>query len=74
MNQLCIPHKSYLDEVAILMKANVYIHGLAHITGGGFDDNINRILPDNLASAIMTLNFPIYFRHYKELGICRLKL
>jgi phosphoribosylformylglycinamidine cyclo-ligase len=40
-------HKSYLKPVSNLMDA-VQIRGMAHITGGGFYDNIPRILPDGL--------------------------
>ncbi len=37
-------HRSYLNPVTALMK-KVRIRGLAHITGGGFPDNVPRILP-----------------------------
>ena len=38
-------HRSYLKPVTALMKV-MRISGMAHITGGGFYDNIPRILPD----------------------------
>ncbi len=38
------PHRSYLSHVRALRKV-VEVKGLAHITGGGFVDNIPRILP-----------------------------
>ncbi|MEI6563279.1 MAG: phosphoribosylformylglycinamidine cyclo-ligase [bacterium] len=40
-------HKSYLKPVTTLMKA-VKIRGMAHITGGGFIDNVPRVLPDEV--------------------------
>ena len=47
LDSLCVPHKSYLSDITLLQQNDINIHGLCHITGGGFDDNIQRILPDN---------------------------
>jgi phosphoribosylformylglycinamidine cyclo-ligase len=44
-------HKSFLKPVTALMK-KVTVHGMAHITGGGFSDNIPRVLPSNCAAVI----------------------
>ena len=44
-------HKSYLKPVQALMKA-VKVRGLAHITGGGFEDNIPRVLPPNVTAVV----------------------
>jgi phosphoribosylformylglycinamidine cyclo-ligase len=41
-------HKSFLKPVLKVMDAGVDIHGMAHITGGGFYDNIPRVLPKNV--------------------------
>jgi phosphoribosylformylglycinamidine cyclo-ligase len=49
---LLTPHRCYVGEVDALQAAGVSIHGLAHITGGGFYDNVPRILPDHLAAEI----------------------
>jgi phosphoribosylformylglycinamidine cyclo-ligase len=44
---LLATHLSYLKPITALMK-KVSVHGMAHITGGGFYDNIPRVLPDNM--------------------------
>ncbi len=41
-------HKSYFNSVYhTIQKYFSFIHGMAHLTGGGFYDNIVRVLPDN---------------------------
>ncbi len=45
-------HKSFLKPVGALMEAGVPIPGMAHITGGGFYDNIPRVLPDTCNAEI----------------------
>jgi len=44
-------HKSYLKPIRALMKT-MKIQGLIHITGGGFVDNIARVLPKNVRAVI----------------------
>lgn len=51
-NALLQPHRSYVTEIDQLQSANVPIHGLVHITGGGFVDNIPRVLPVTLAASV----------------------
>ncbi|MBA3530986.1 MAG: phosphoribosylformylglycinamidine cyclo-ligase [Ardenticatenales bacterium] len=46
------PHRCYLAEVERLRAAAVPLKGLAHLTGGGFTDNIPRILPPHLVPEI----------------------
>ena len=42
---LLTPTKIYVKPVLEILK-NADVHGIAHITGGGFDENIPRILPE----------------------------
>ena len=44
-------HRSYLRPIKALMKS-VPVNGMAHITGGGFVDNIPRVLPSNVDAII----------------------
>lgn len=48
---LLAPHRSYLAPVSRLME-HVRVHGMAHITGGGFPDNIPRVLPADMNAVI----------------------
>lgn len=48
---LLATHRSFLKPVKALMDA-MTINGMAHITGGGFVDNIPRVLPENCHAAI----------------------
>lgn len=45
------PTRIYVKPIIKLLK-DVDAHGIAHITGGGFYENIPRILPENLTAVI----------------------
>ena len=46
-------HRCYLGTVSpLLQRDDIEIHGIAHITGGGFFDNIARLLPEDLCAEI----------------------
>ncbi len=45
---LCASHKCYYNDVMKLIEDGIEIHGLCHITGGGWADNPSRVLPDDL--------------------------
>ena len=49
---LLTPTKIYVKPVLEILK-NADVHGIAHITGGGFDENIPRILPEDCSVEIL---------------------
>ena len=52
IDALLVPHRSYLPTVSEMTGAGVEPKALAHITGGGFFDNLPRVLPDRLGARI----------------------
>ena len=66
---LLTPTRIYVKPVLNLLK-EVKVHGIAHITGGGFYENIPRILPDGLVAEIDTRSWtiPAVFRFLEEEG------
>ncbi len=67
---LLTPTRIYVKPVLAALRGGGGIKGLAHITGGGFTDNIPRILPDALAARIDLAAVPVLpvFRWLAELG------
>jgi phosphoribosylformylglycinamidine cyclo-ligase len=57
------PHRSYLDEIRILRRAlrsaKADIRAMAHITGGGWEGNIPRTLPDGMGVDVETGSWPV---------------
>ena len=49
--ELLVPTKIYVKPVLALLK-EVNIKGISHITGGGFYENIPRMLPDGICAEI----------------------
>ncbi len=66
---LLTPTMIYCKQVLALMK-KVNVHGVAHITGGGFDENIPRILPKGLGASITEGSWEILpvFRFLEKYG------
>jgi len=61
------PHRSYLK----LISPNLFqIKALAHLTGGGFIENIPRILPDDLGAVVNlgSWNIPPFWRLLQDKG------
>jgi len=67
--ELLKPTRIYVSTILNLLK-EFKIKGIAHITGGGFIDNIPRILPANVAITINRDNWPILpiFKLIEEKG------
>ena len=55
---LLAPHLSYLEALSPLLEADL-VHGMAHITGGGFYDNIPRVLPEGIDVVIKAGSWPV---------------
>ena len=45
------PHRSYLDEIRLLRRS-ADVRALAHITGGGWTENVPRTLPADLGAEV----------------------
>lgn len=67
IEQVMKPHTPYYKAIKGLLDKNV-IHGMAHITGGGMEGNLCRVIPDGLCanidlSKIQLLNIFKYIRN-----------
>ena len=57
-NVLLKPTKIYVKSILALIE-KVEVKGIAHITGGGFLENIPRILPENVSAEIDTKSYDV---------------
>ncbi|MBM6939329.1 phosphoribosylformylglycinamidine cyclo-ligase [Pseudoflavonifractor phocaeensis] len=55
---LLTPTRIYVKAVKALLKAGVDIHAISHITGGGFYENVPRMMTDGLTASIDLNAFP----------------
>jgi phosphoribosylformylglycinamidine cyclo-ligase len=64
---LLAEHRSYLAAVTPVLDR---IHAMAHITGGGLPENLDRALPQSLDAVIDTSSWkvPVVFRVLQEAG------
>ncbi|KEH99160.1 phosphoribosylaminoimidazole synthetase [Clostridium botulinum C/D str. BKT12695] len=69
-NVLLTPTKIYVKTVLELIK-KYSIHGMAHITGGGFYENIPRMFKGDFTAVINRESFkvPEIFNHLMSLGV-----
>ncbi|MGO3114888.1 phosphoribosylformylglycinamidine cyclo-ligase [Enterococcus pseudoavium] len=57
-DEILVPTKIYVDAVMPLVKKEL-VNGIAHVTGGGFVENLPRMLPENLACEIELGTWPV---------------
>ena len=55
---LLAPTRIYVKAVKALLKAGVDVHAISHITGGGFYENVPRMMTDGLTARIDLKTFP----------------
>jgi phosphoribosylformylglycinamidine cyclo-ligase len=67
--ELLKPHINYEPIVRDALTQNL-IEGLAHITGGGITENLNRILPENCQAEVQLGSWPVLplFRVMADIG------
>lgn len=63
------PHRSYLSQVRAIRRVAT-IKGLVHITGGGFPDNVPRVLPESTCAVVErgAWEVPPLFRLIQDVG------
>lgn len=62
------PHRCYLSDIRTLIDTG-WVHGLAHITGGGIASNLSRILPDGLEATLESPPLPPLFELIRRRGV-----
>ena len=55
---LLAPTRIYVKAIKALLKAGVDIHAVSHITGGGFYENVPRMMTEGLTAQIKLDSFP----------------
>lgn len=67
---LLAPTKIYVNALKAIKKGGVGIKGASHITGGGFYENIPRMLPDGIGAAVKkdSYDVPPIFRLMASCG------
>ncbi len=63
-------HVNYSVPVLEMIDVGIDIHGIAHITGGGFTENIPRVLPKDLNVEIKKGTWPVLpiFNYMQQIG------
>ena len=56
--ELLTPTKIYVKAIKHLLNKNIDIKGMCHITGGGFFENVPRMLKEGLGVEINVKSFP----------------
>lgn len=66
IDEILKPTRIYTDILKLCDIFSDRILGISHITGGGFCDNLHRILPDNLDFELDEWEFPPIFKWIQE--------
>ncbi len=64
---LMAPTRIYVQPVLKLLETHP-VRAMVHITGGGFFDNLPRVLPENLGVQLQPWTLPPIFKHLQALG------
>lgn len=56
---LLTPTRIYVKPVLGLLRGNVPVHGMAHITGGGLTGNLPRVLPAGCRAVVRRRTWPV---------------
>ncbi len=52
LEALLAPTRIYVKSILSLLKSECDVHAVAHITGGGITENLNRVLPGTLDASV----------------------
>jgi len=69
IEQIMKPHTPYYKAIKGLPETGC-VHGMAHITGGGIEGNLSRVIPDGLSAKIdlSRLRVPNIFKYIRSSG------
>jgi len=56
---LLVPTRIYVQPVRALLEAGIKPKAMAHITGGGITENVDRVLPENLDARVVRGSWPV---------------
>ncbi len=67
---LLAPTRIYVKALKAVKEAGVTVKGCSHITGGGFDENIPRMLPDGIRAVVKKDSYevPAIFKLLQKTG------
>jgi len=67
---LLAPTKIYVKSIKTLLAAGIDVHAVSHITGGGFYENVPRMMTEGLTAQILLGTFPVppIFKLIQEQG------
>ena len=68
--EVLTPTRIYVKTVKALLEKNIDVHGMCHVTGGGFYENVPRIIPEGLCANIdvTKIETPMIFDFLMEKG------